>query len=74
MKPLKTGGDIVHTIEVPAKFARHRDHYIRGYMQGYTRIADALEARRRSLAGKKEADEARKKPESRLARRLRTGV
>jgi hypothetical protein len=45
-KPAKMGGDIVHTIEVPAKFEKHREHYIRGYMRGFVRISDALAARR----------------------------
>jgi hypothetical protein len=55
-------GDVIHTIEVPAKFAKHREHYIRGYMQGYTRIADrraaerALEAGRNKKASHAEAD------------------
>jgi hypothetical protein len=75
-------GDVIHTIEVPAKFAKHRDHYIRGYMRGYVGRADALAARRRFLEGPKKASHAdrrygtpeRQKPESRVTKRLRTGV
>jgi hypothetical protein len=71
---MKKMGDVIHTIEVPAKFEKHREHYIRGYMQGYVRISDALAARRRSMEGPKKSQPERQKPESRLARRLRTGV
>jgi hypothetical protein len=74
-------GDVIHTIEVPAKYARHREHYIRGYMQGFVRISDALAARRRSLQapkksrkGEKASHAERQKPESRVSKRLRTGV
>ena len=74
-------GDVIHTIEVPAKYARHREHYIRGYMQGFVRISDALAARRRSLqaqkksrTGEKASHAERQKPESRVSKRLRTGV
>jgi hypothetical protein len=35
-----------HSIRVPPRYAKHADHYIRGYMQGYVRIADKLAARR----------------------------
>jgi hypothetical protein len=55
-------GDIIHTIEVPAKFAKHREHYIRGYMQGYVRTTEeraarrALEADRNKKASHAEAD------------------
>ena len=73
-KPAKMG-DVIHTIEVPAQFAKHREHYIRGYMQGYIRLSDALAARRRSLqAPKKASQPERQKPESRVSKRLRTGV
>src|SRR6516164_5362797 len=47
-----------HSIKVPAKFAKHREHYIRGYMQAYVRAADAHEARGRSLEGPKKASHA----------------
>jgi hypothetical protein len=70
-------GDVIHTIEVPAKFAKHREHYIRGYMQGYVRTADAHAARRRSLEGPKKASHADadyRQRETRLTKRLRTGV
>jgi hypothetical protein len=74
-------GDVIHTIEVPAKFAKHREHYIRGYMQGYVRLTDALAARRRSLEGPKKSRKGEKashedfKPkETRLMTRLRKGV
>jgi hypothetical protein len=50
--PANAKGDIIHSIEVPEKFAKHRDHYIRGYMQAYVRTTDALAARRRSLPKK----------------------
>ena len=64
-----------HTIRVPAKYAKHRDHYIRGYMEGYVRIADALAARRRSMEGPKKASHEDFKPkETRLMTRLRKGV
>jgi len=55
-------GDVIHSIEVPAKFAKHRKHYIKGYMQGYVRAADrraaerALEASRNKKASHAEAD------------------
>jgi hypothetical protein len=68
-------GDVIHTIEVPAKFAKVREHYIRGYMQGYVRITDALAARRRSLQAPKKASHEDFKPkETRLMTRLRKGV
>ena len=76
-KPANAKGDIIHSIEVPEKFAKHREHYIRGYMQGYVRISDALAARKRALAGPKKASHAegeRQKPESRVSKRLRSGV
>jgi hypothetical protein len=59
-KPANAKGDIIHSIEVPEKFAKHREHYIRGYMQGYTRIADALAARRRALQAPKKSREGEK--------------
>jgi hypothetical protein len=113
--------DVIHSIKVPAKYARHARHYVEAYMRGYIRAADAHEARpkaassRRFLEGPKKASHAeaayrqhgtaarhcaacsmyqgidkctkvvapispqatckffQKKPESRLARRLRTG-
>src|SRR6516225_8088625 len=52
MKPLKTGVDIVHSIEVPAKFARHARHYIEGYMKGYLGHLDKREAARAREAKK----------------------
>jgi hypothetical protein len=52
-------GEVIHKIEVPEKFAKHRERYIRGYMEGYIRIADALAARRRSLEGPKKASHAK---------------
>jgi hypothetical protein len=77
-KPNLKMGDVIHTIEVPAKFEKHREHYIRGYMRGYVRRADTLAASRRSLQAPKKASHPeaseRQKPESRLTRRLRTGV
>jgi hypothetical protein len=51
-----------HSIRVPAKFAKHREHYIRGYMQGFVRAADrraaerALERDRNKKASHAEAD------------------
>jgi hypothetical protein len=50
-------GDVIHTIEVPAKFAKHREHYIRGYMQGYVRAADRHAARRRQAPKKSRESE-----------------
>jgi hypothetical protein len=35
-----------HTIKVPAKYARHREHYIRGYMEGYVRTSEKRAATR----------------------------
>src|SRR6516165_7738749 len=35
-----------HTIKVPAKFAKHRERYIRAYMEGYVRAADGRAAKR----------------------------
>ena len=59
---MKKMGEVIHTIEVPAKFAKHREHYIRGYMQGYVRTTEeraarrALEADRNKKASHAEAD------------------
>jgi hypothetical protein len=49
-----------HTIRVPAKYAKQAEHYIRGYMQGYVRMADARAARRRALEGPKKSRESEK--------------
>jgi hypothetical protein len=79
-KPANAKGDIVHSIEVPEKFAKHREHYIRGYMQGYVRAADrraaerALEGPQKSRKGEKASHEDFKPKETRLMTRLRKGV
>jgi hypothetical protein len=58
----KPANDVIHTIEVPARFARHARHYIEGYMKGYVGAAEkhaakrALEASRNKKASHAEAD------------------
>ena len=32
--------DVIHSIKVPAKYARHARHYVEAYMRGYIRAAD----------------------------------
>jgi hypothetical protein len=71
--------DSGHTIRVPPRYAKHRDEYIRGYMRGYIKGHEKHQAKR-------EADRARaahkvshaqadyRQRETRLTKRLRTGV
>jgi hypothetical protein len=82
---MKKMGEVIHTIEVPAKFAKHRDHYIKGFMKGYLGAADR-HAAKRALEGasaqlgaapsrKKASHEAAfEKRESRVQQKLRKGV
>jgi hypothetical protein len=49
-------GDVLHSIKVPAKFEKHREHYIRGYMQGYVRTSEKHAAKRALEAGRNKKD------------------
>jgi hypothetical protein len=78
MKPANAKtGDVIHSIEVPERFAHVREHYLRGFMKGYLGAAEKR-ATKRTLEAKwnaqNKAFHAERKPESRLARRLRRGV
>jgi hypothetical protein len=59
---MRDPADIIHSIKVPEKFAKHREHYIKGFMKGYLGAADrraaerALERDRNKKASHAEAD------------------